>query len=131
MRWTISPRFPCKLLLLIILDILCLVLLQSPGYLAATPEPNNQWWVWGAQYNDQLDNNTNNSNIPVQINDLNDVVSIAVGDTHILALKSDGTVWAWGTNDRGELGNGNNINSNVPVQVSGLSDVVAIAASGD
>ncbi len=44
-----------------------------------------------------------------------------------LALKSDGTVWAWGDNQYGELGNGSTTNSNVPVQVTGLTGVMAIA----
>jgi hypothetical protein len=41
-------------------------------------------------------------------------------------LKSDGTLWAWGGNGSGELGNGGNANSDVPEQVCGLSGVVAI-----
>src|SRR5207248_1925258 len=44
-----------------------------------------------------------------------------------LALKSDGTPWAWGSNSYGQLGNANNADSNVPVQVSGLTGVVAMA----
>jgi hypothetical protein len=42
-------------------------------------------------------------------------------------LKQDGTVWAWGYNGDGELGNGTYSNSNLPVQVSGLTGVTAIA----
>jgi hypothetical protein len=42
-------------------------------------------------------------------------------------LKNDGTVWAWGYNNYGQLGNGTYSNSNVPVQVSGLTGVTAIA----
>src|SRR5207245_7369310 len=54
-------------------------------------------------------------------------VTVIAGGRHSLALKSDGTVWAWGLNIAGELGNGTNTNSNTPVQVSGLSGVTAIA----
>jgi alpha-tubulin suppressor-like RCC1 family protein len=45
-----------------------------------------------------------------------------------MALKTDGTVWAWGWNSNGELGNGEYTHSNTPVQVSGLTDVQAITA---
>ncbi len=59
-----------------------------------------------------------NSSVPVQLAGLTGLVAIASGGETSQALKSDGTVWAWGINSFGELGNGSNANSNVPVQVS-------------
>jgi alpha-tubulin suppressor-like RCC1 family protein len=60
---------------------------------------------------------------------LGNVVAIAAGAYHSMALKSDGTVWTWGLNDLGQLGIGTNTtDNNMPVQVPGLSGVVAIAA---
>src|SRR5207253_3823110 len=64
---------------------------------------------------------------------LSGVTAIAGGDWHSLALKSNGTVWAWGLNEEGQLGNGTLIDSNTPVQVLGsggagyLTGVTAIA----
>ena len=52
----------------------------------------------------------------------------AAGGQHSLALKSDGTVWAWGLNDYNQLGNGTATNSSKPVQVPGLNNASAIAA---
>jgi alpha-tubulin suppressor-like RCC1 family protein len=63
----------------------------------------------------------------VQVYALGGVTAIATGRYHYaMALKSDGTVWTWGLNTYGQLGNGTNTASNFPVQVSGLSNVIGI-----
>ncbi|MFP2913744.1 RCC1 domain-containing protein, partial [Pyxidicoccus sp. 3LFB2] len=54
---------------------------------------------------------------------------VAAGYHHTLALKTDGTVWAWGNNTDGQLGDGTNTPRSTPVQVQGLTGVVAIAAN--
>jgi hypothetical protein len=56
------------------------------------------------------------------------VTEIAAGRVHSLALKNDGTVWSWGSNGSGQLGNGTLINSTVPIQVTGVSNITLIAA---
>ncbi len=68
------------------------------------------------------------STTPAPVTDLSDVVAVATGAQHGLALLSNGTVMAWGDNEDGELGDGTNTSSNVPVAVHGLSEVLAIAA---
>ncbi|WP_395836206.1 RCC1 domain-containing protein [Cystobacter fuscus] len=55
-------------------------------------------------------------------------MSVIAGATHSLALRSDGTVWAWGNNDNGQLGDGTTTHRLSPVQVPGLTGVVALAA---
>jgi len=90
-------------------------------------------WSWGDNLGGQLGNGTSilKSNVPVQVSSLTGVIAIAAGAYHSLALKNDGTVWAWGYNNYGQLGNGSNIfYSNVPVQVSSLTGVIAVAAMG-
>jgi hypothetical protein len=68
--------------------------------------------------------------LPVQVVGLTDVTAVAAGEQHTLALKRDGTVWAWGSNFGGQLGDGSTaveFRSTVPVRVVGLAGVVAIA----
>ncbi|MBI3417144.1 MAG: DUF5011 domain-containing protein [Verrucomicrobia bacterium] len=64
----------------------------------------------------------------VQVSGLNGAVAIAGGDSHSVALKADGTVWAWGEGFFGQLGNGSFSNSATPVQVGALSGVAAVAS---
>lgn len=66
----------------------------------------------------------------VQVQYLTDVAAVEADFCYSLALRKDGTVWAWGRNERGQLGDGTREDSGVPVQVGGLTDVKAIAAGG-
>jgi hypothetical protein len=59
---------------------------------------------------------------------LSGVVAVAAGTHHKLALEADGSVWAWGANWYGEVGDGTTEVRSAPTRVSGLSTVKAIAA---
>src|SRR5688500_11976105 len=56
---------------------------------------------------------------------------ISSGDSHTLALKPEGTVWSWGDNWYGQLGDNSTTQRSTPVQVSGLSGVIEVAAGGN
>jgi alpha-tubulin suppressor-like RCC1 family protein len=93
-------------------------------------------WTWGSNSFGQLgDSTTTNSATPFLVYDLETVYlqsvsAIAAGDAFTLALKADGTVWAWGSNGAGQLGDGTTTDSSFPVRVSGLTNITAIAAGG-
>jgi alpha-tubulin suppressor-like RCC1 family protein len=92
-------------------------------------------WAWGANGSGQLgDGTTTDSPMPVQVAGLSGVTvtAIAAGEFHTVALASDGTVWAWGSNSNGQLGDGTTTDSPMPVQVTGLSGVTVTAiAAGE
>lgn len=81
-------------------------------------------WTWGYNNCGQLGDGTTSTGFyasPVQAKNLADVVQIAAGFGNALAIKDDGSIWAWGFNGYGQLGNGTTINSPVPVQVQNLN----------
>lgn len=59
---------------------------------------------------------------------LGNVRSVASGGSHSLALLQDGSVWAWGSNGAGQLGDGTNTQRETPVQVASLTNVHRVAA---
>lgn len=56
---------------------------------------------------------------------------ISSGSTWNLALKSDGTVWAWGLNEYGVIANGTVKYAQFPTQIKGLKDIVQVNAKSD
>ena len=89
-------------------------------------------WSWGYNSNGQLgDGTVTQRKTPVRVAGISDVVSMAACDgAHSLALSSDGTVWAWGDNSAGQLGDNSYTQRRRPVKVYGLEDVVYISCGG-
>jgi hypothetical protein len=67
------------------------------------------------------------SPVPQVVASLPDVIALSAGFQHSVALRSNGTVWTWGTGQYGQLGTGMT-QSPVPVQVPGLQNIIAIAS---
>jgi alpha-tubulin suppressor-like RCC1 family protein len=89
-------------------------------------------WTVGANGSDQLgDGYTGGyTTVPVQVVNLNNITAISIGPSYGLALKSDGTVWAWGNSSTGQLGSSVGSETNVAVQVPGLPTIRSISAGG-
>ncbi len=92
--------------------------------------PNGAVWAWGSNSNGQVgDGTTVNKNAGTPVHDLSSTaIDIAAGGYHSLALLEDGTVWAWGANGNGQLGDGTTTASSLPVQVLGITNAIDIAA---
>ncbi|MCX7917751.1 MAG: hypothetical protein N2589_06480 [bacterium] len=85
-------------------------------------------WTWGDNKCGQLgDGSFKNRNYPIPVRNhlgkgyLKDIIDIKAGAFHILALSKDGTVWSWGNNEFGQLGDGSFENKFYPVKVRNLS----------
>ena len=88
-------------------------------------------WAWGKGSSGQLGNGTTTATqaTPVQVSTITGVTDIATGPTAAYAVKSDGTVWAWGSGGAGQLGNGAKLNETAPVQVTGLTGMTEVAGA--
>jgi alpha-tubulin suppressor-like RCC1 family protein len=77
-----------------------------PGRTAAV-KTNGTLWLWGSLTYGNAGNNldTDTRSSPVQVGALTNWSKIALGYNTTLAIKTDGTLWAWGHNQYGQLGN--------------------------
>ncbi|MCL1993505.1 MAG: hypothetical protein FWG66_11230 [Spirochaetes bacterium] len=96
---------------------------------------DGQLWAWGENERGQLGLGDNeNRNEPVRVNLPDGTpanwVFVAADGAHSLAITADGQLWAWGENERGQLGLGDNISRNEPARVGTMSDWI-FAATGD
>lgn len=109
-----------------------MIAVSAGGYHSIALKADGTVWAWGLNSSGEMGNGTESvaQTTPVRVSGLDHVVAISAGNYHNLALKENGTVWAWGDNDWGALGDGTTTKRIVPVQVNGLSGVKAVSAGG-
>ena len=85
---------------------------------------------WGGNAGGQLGIGTGpDKTTPVQVSGLSEVITVAASSGHhTCAVKTNGTVWCWGPNHAGQLGDGTKEARLTPVQVIGMSDTASVAA---
>jgi YD repeat-containing protein len=88
-------------------------------------------WTWGDNTNGEIGNGLTSTvgiSVPFQVPGLSNVIGVSGGDRFTGILKADGTVWTWGWNGFGQLGDATFTDRSSPVQVHGLGDVKIFAA---
>jgi alpha-tubulin suppressor-like RCC1 family protein len=97
---------------------------------------NGTVMAWGRNLEGQLGNGSFAPTgapitTPAAVANLTGVVAIAGGYNHSLALRNDGTVWSWGANANGQLGDGSTTNRNLAAVVPSFTGIVRIAGGGN
>ena len=107
---------------------------NSSGNAVIAIKTDGTLWGWGNNTNGQLGtNDVTLRSSPVQIGALTNWLSASVGGSmHVLALKTDGTLWTWGKNNAGQLGQSDKVYRSSPVQIGALTtwNYVATSFSG-
>jgi alpha-tubulin suppressor-like RCC1 family protein len=81
---------------------------------------NGTLWSWGDGLNGALGNGSfaSVSLVPTQVGVANDWMLVSAGTNFSLAIKTNNTLWSWGKNNVGQLGDGGFTDTNVPNQIS-------------
>jgi alpha-tubulin suppressor-like RCC1 family protein len=94
-------------------------------------DANSNVWAWGYNGARQLgDGGVEDENdTPVMVVGLTNVIGIAAGASHSMAVDAQGGLWAWGDDGWGQLGDGGSVGrTDLPFQVPGMSNIISVTA---
>ncbi len=137
---SITPELGKKSRLLS-LALVSLLLSLPVASLAATPwyshgkdhtlaltEDGKVWALGGNEFGELGNGTFGGEGVePKMVKGLDNVIAVLAGASHSVALKKDGTVWTWGFNGSGQIGDGTTHDWSVPHKVTAINDVKAIA----
>ena len=106
-------------------------LVSAVGIGSLAIKDDGSLWAWGYNASGQLgDGTTVNRWSPTQIGSATDWAVVAAGSFgyHSLAIKNDGTLWAWGYNSYGQLGDGTAVSRSIPTQIGSGTNWTQVAA---
>lgn len=110
-----------------------IIAISAGAYHCLALKEDGTVWAWGLNSKGQLGNGEKGDwtekNIPIRVLYLTNIIAISAGYENSYALKSDGTVWGWGSNESGQLGNGTFLDSSIPVKVKYLPYIKQISNS--
>jgi len=105
--------------------------ITAGGNFCAVIKTDGTLWAWGGNANGQLGlgNTTYSFSSPQQVGALTNWSQISAGNRFCIAVKTDGTLWSWGSNGNGQLGLGNSTYYSSPKQIGALTAWSLISAA--
>jgi alpha-tubulin suppressor-like RCC1 family protein len=90
-------------------------------------------WTWGRAAFGSLGTGSPNvsQSSPVQVGALTDWAQVSIGQFFGSAIKTNGTLWTWGSNYYGELGDGTRVDKSSPVQIGALTNWSQVSCGFD
>ena len=106
---------------------------SARGSFTCAVKTDGSLWCWGENYYGQLGDGTITQRLtPVMVTGFSSgVAAVATGGEHTCAVKTDGSLWCWGWNQFGQLGDGTKTDRSTPAVSPGLSAGVASVAAGE
>ena len=100
------------------------------AYYTAAVKTDGTLWTWGRNDQGQLGNSSTAVNLssPLQVGSLTTWKQVACGVSHTMAIKTDGTLWAWGQDGYGQIGDGTTVNKSTPIQIGTLTNWKQVSA---
>ncbi len=144
-QWAFAPPNLKTMLAAMLLAFLALMPMQAfagLSYHTVTLQNDGTLLAWGYNIYGQLgDGTTTNRSNPVVVTDalgntITGIQSVSAGVFHTVALKTDGTLLAWGRNNKGQLGDGTLVNRSNPIVVTDalgntITGIQSVSAGGD
>ena len=109
--------------------------ISQGGYAGGAIKTDGTLWTWGENQSGELGhNNKTKESSPKQVGTDTTWSSISIGggnaEGHMIALKTDGTAWAWGHNANGTIGQNNTTQYSSPRQIPGTNWARVASSSG-
>ena len=105
--------------------------ISASFYTSGAIKTDGTLWMWGRNNNGQqgISSATDPITSPRQVGSLTNWSAISCNGNFTFAIKTDGTLWSWGSNNAGELGLGNRTNYQSPKQVGALTNWSSVSVS--
>jgi alpha-tubulin suppressor-like RCC1 family protein len=116
---------------------------SAGGWHTVTVAMDGTLWSWGDNESGQIGDDTmttynqwgqlendNTRTFPVRIGTASNWSSVSAGQHHTVAIRTDGTLWSWGNNEQGQLGDGTTTRRTSPIRIGTDSNWAFAAAGG-